>query len=79
MDADARLSAAMESMIRGIEAPPVPMPAIRERMAAPLSAERTRRTPFVRYAIAAVVVIALFFAILPKESLALFERIIVDS
>jgi hypothetical protein len=80
MYADARLSEAMEGMVHGIDAPAVPMTAIRDRMAARLAAPARRRTPFLRYALAAAVAIALFFAIFPKTSLAvLFERIVVSS
>lgn len=78
MYAETRLTAAMVSMVRGIEAPPVPMAAIRDRMTAPLAAG-PRRIPFARYAIAAAAAVALFFAIFPKASLALFERIVVNS
>lgn len=82
MYADARLSATMESMVLGIAAPPVPMVAIRARMAAPPASAARRRVPFARYALAAAAAIALFFAIFPKASLAVlerFEHIVVDS
>jgi hypothetical protein len=79
MYADAQLSAAMESMVRGLETPVVPMAAIRDRMTAPPAPIARRRIPLARYAIAAAAAIALFFAIFPKTSLALFERIVVNS
>lgn len=83
MYADARLSTAMDSMIRGIDAPAVPMTAIRARMAAPLSIPLVpRRIPFGRYALASTALLALFSAAFPKTSLAVvnrFETIVVDS
>lgn len=78
MYADARLSAAIESMVRGIEAAPAPISAIRVRMSAPLVLAPRRKTSFTRYVVAAAAVIALFFAIFPKTSLALVEGIVVN-
>jgi hypothetical protein len=72
----------MESMVRGIDAPPVPMSAVRDRIAAPLGPQVRPHIPFLRYALAAAAAIALFFAIFPKASLAVidrFERIVVNS
>jgi hypothetical protein len=69
----------MESMMRGIDVPAVPVTAIRARMTAPLAPPLRYRSSFTRYAIAVAAAIALFFAIFPKTSLALFERIVVDS
>lgn len=79
MYADARLTQAMESMVRGIDAPAVPMSGIRDRMAAPLAAPARHATPSARFALAAAAAIALFFAIFPKTSLALFEQVVVNS
>jgi hypothetical protein len=79
MYADGRLSEAMEDMVRAIVAPAVPMTAIRARMAAPLHAAAERRKPLSRYALVAAAAIAIFFAIFPKASLALFERIVANS
>lgn len=78
MYADSRLSAAMDSMMRGTNAPPLPLAAIRARMTVPLRARTDRKKPFSRYAIAAAAALALFFGIFPKASLALFERIVVN-
>jgi len=72
----------MESMVRGIDAPPVPTSAIRARIEAPVAPIAGGRLPFARYALAAAAAIALFFAIFPKPSLAVlerFEHIVVDS
>lgn len=69
----------MEVLMRGIDAPPVPMSAIRDRMVAPLGPLARRRIPLARYSLATAAGIALFFAIFPKTSLALFERIVVNS
>lgn len=79
MYGDARLSAAMESMLGGTDAPPAPMSAIRVRMAAPIVPAARRSNHVARYALAAAAAIVLFFAIFPKASLALFERIVVNS
>lgn len=79
MYADARLSEALESMMRGIVVSPVPMTAIRSRMGSALPFPKPRRVPLARYALAAAAAFALFFAVFPKTSLALFERIVVDS
>ena len=82
MYADDRLCTAIDSMVRGIDAPSVPITAIRTRMAAPLDAPLTRRRiPLARYAVAAAAVLTLFFAAFPKVSLAVvgrFETIVVD-
>jgi len=69
----------MESMVRGIDAPAVPIAGIRDRMTAPVAFNSRRRIPFARYALAAVAAIAIFFAVFPKASLALFEQIVVNS
>lgn len=82
MYADARLSAATDSMMRGIAVPPAPTAAIRARMTAPPAVPSPRRFPLWRYAIAAAAAIALVFAIFPRTSLAVierFERIVVAS
>lgn len=82
MYADARLTEAMQTMVRGIDAPAVPMTAIRSRMAAPLAPVVRRRIPLARYGLATAAAVALFFAIFPKASLAVldrFEHIVVDS
>jgi hypothetical protein len=74
MYADVRLSAAMDSMIRGIDAPPVPMTAIRNRMDAPPVSTIRRGIPFARYALTAAAAIAIFAGIFPRASLGLVER-----
>jgi len=82
MYAEARLAEAMDSMVRGIDAPPVAHAAIRARMSAPLATIARPRAPFARYALAMAAAIALFLAIFPRTSLAVlerFEHIVVDS
>ncbi len=79
MPAESRITAVLESMLSAIDSPPSPTRAILDRAATALPAEPRRIRPYARFAFVAAATIALVFAILPKTSVALIERIVVDS
>ncbi|MDQ6825355.1 MAG: hypothetical protein M3007_07830 [Candidatus Eremiobacteraeota bacterium] len=68
MYTDERINAALETMLGGIDAPPVPLPDIRRKIAQPQAV--VRHTPrYLRLAIATVGIIAIVFVALPSQSL----------
>jgi hypothetical protein len=79
MPAESRIARVLESMLSAIDSPPSPTRAILDRAAAALPAEPRRIRPYARFALVAAATIALVFAIFPKTSVALIERIVVDS
>jgi len=73
MSADARIPTALDAMIRGIVAPPVPLDAIHRRAR---SARATRAAfPFLRVAIAAAALLAIGIVAFPSASSALIQGI----
>lgn len=79
MLAESRIAAVLESMLSAIDSPPSPTRAILDRAATVLPAEPRRIRSYTRFGLVAAATIALVFAIFPKTSVALIERIVVDS
>lgn len=74
MFADARIRAALHAMIRGIDAPPVPLPHIQRKLSQPQPSLRyTSR--YLRLTIATVAVMAVLVVALPSISPALVQSI----
>lgn len=79
MLAESRIAPVLESMLSVIGSPPSPTRAILDRAATALPAEPRRIRPYARFGLVAAATIAVVFAIFPKTSVALIERIVVDS
>jgi hypothetical protein len=78
MFAEARVTAAFETMIGAIEAPPVPTRDILRKMAQPQPVVRRVSSEF-RFAIAAAAAIAIAFMMFPAGAVGLVQTIVVES
>lgn len=74
MYTDARISAGLETMVRGIDAPPVPLSAIQRKIEQAQAAAR-HPLPFLRLGIATAGIIAVISVVFPSYSLSFVQTI----
>lgn len=79
MLAESRIAPLLEAMLASFDVPPAPTRAILDRAKSAPHAEPARAVPRARFALVAGATIALIFALFPKASIALIERVVVDS
>jgi hypothetical protein len=75
---ESQIAPALESMLSAFDVPPAPTHAILDRATAASPIE-PRTAHYARFALVAAATVAVIFAISPKASVALIERIVVDS